>query len=99
MPVAPGGKGLIALPSLEEVPEAASAIVADRDGAVLHAPDGSDETAGAVASALRQLDAAGPTAGLSGPAGPFLPRTPRPPAGGGGGAGFPFPPRPPRRPP
>src|SRR3954466_7930292 len=66
MPVAPGGKGPIALPSLEEVPEAASAIVADRDGAVLHAPDGSDETAGAVASALRQLDAAGPALGLSG---------------------------------
>ncbi|MFL5407215.1 MAG: DUF4388 domain-containing protein [Myxococcales bacterium] len=66
MPVAPGGKGPIALPSLEEVPEAASAIVADRDGAVLHAPDGSDETAGAVASALRELDAAGQALGLSG---------------------------------
>ncbi|MFL5442965.1 MAG: hypothetical protein ACJ78W_00540, partial [Myxococcales bacterium] len=66
MPVAPGGKGPIALPSVEEVPEAASAIVADRDGAVLHAPDGSDETAGAVASALRQLDAAGQALGLSG---------------------------------
>src|SRR3954470_7687830 len=66
MPVAPGGKGPIALPSLDEVPEAASAIVADRDGAVLHAPDGSDETAGAVASALQKLDAAGQALGLSG---------------------------------
>jgi tetratricopeptide (TPR) repeat protein len=66
VPVAPGGKGPVALPSLEEVPEAASAIVADREGAVLHAPDGSDEAAGAVASALRELDAAGEALGLSG---------------------------------
>jgi len=66
MPVVPGGKGPIAVPSLDELPEAASAIVADRDGAVLHAPEGSEDAAAAVASAIRELEAAGRALGLAG---------------------------------
>ena len=66
MPVVPGGKGPIAVPSLDELPEAASAIVADREGAVLHAPEGSEDAAAAVASAIRELEAAGRALGLAG---------------------------------
>src|SRR5690349_11007525 len=66
MPLVPGGKGPIAVPSLDELPEAASAIVADREGAVLHAPEGSEDAAAAVASAIRELEAAGRALGLSG---------------------------------
>jgi len=65
MPIVPSGKGPIAVPSLE-LPEGASAIVADREGAVLHAPDGSEDAAAAVASAIRELDAAGEALGLAG---------------------------------
>jgi tetratricopeptide (TPR) repeat protein len=66
MPIVPSGKRPIPIPSLDELPEGASAIVADREGAVLHAPDGSEDAAAAVASAIRDLDAAGEALGLAG---------------------------------
>jgi tetratricopeptide (TPR) repeat protein len=66
MPIVPSGKGPIAVPSLDELPEGASAIVADREGAVLHASDGSEDAAAAVASAIREIEAAGEALGLAG---------------------------------
>lgn len=52
--------------ALEDLPDAAAAIVASRDGSLLHAPEGSEDAAAAFAVAIGQLEEAGTALGLSG---------------------------------